>query len=175
MALAAGCALLVLGCSSNSAPAVADVAKAIVAGSMAQQEATATSGADYTVYSNYTVTGSGGTLTVTASNTSGSGSAVVSFTETPSSTYPWILTGTITFTNWYDTISGYTVSGTLSIKDTFNSPITYSISLTGSLSLKGGTIDTLSYNIVEATTNGVASPPTGTVTANGSQFNVSQL
>jgi hypothetical protein len=166
-ALVTGAALLVLGCSGNSAPSTTDVYKAFLGGLSAQSSVQSQPSSNYT-----TASYGSGTFTGTATNPAG-GTAVVSFTAPAPApgVFPWTTSGTITFTNWLDLITGYTVNGTLTIVDTLSSATNSSLTLTGNLSLTGGTIDTLKFNVVLTSTGGVPTM-SGTITANGYQFTV---
>ena len=114
---------------------------------------------------------------------SNGGSIVATYTSsTNPSSGPWSVTGTITFTNWVDTMSGYTINGTISLSESINAiegtyPETITETMTSNLTPTGGPISTLDCNISETITYTTSSNinitiNSGTVTANGYQYSL---
>lgn len=77
----------------------------------------------------------------------------------------------VTFSNWNDTTSGYTINGSFTITLTGTQTAMVQ-NCTGSITLSGGTITTLAMNY---SANTATQAVTGTITANGHDFNVADL
>ena len=184
MALFAGLAAMIvmifvfLGCS-NIAPSTADVTKAFMAMTIAQSSAPAANSVPYTK--------AGGVYTYSPgplSNPNGGSVTVVYTSNTnPGGGGPSTIAGTLTFSNWVDLSTGYTINGTVSLSETISDPSAYPITITGtingSFSLTGGPVSTLTCRIYESVSIPATLIPTitlaGTVTANGYPYDVTKL
>lgn len=177
IAAAIGTALLVFSCSNTPVPSTADVQKAFSAFNNADTSIETTD--NYSSPSSY---GSTNTLSQTVTNPSGTGQASLSFTANTSSS-PMTMSGSITFTNWTDPSSGYTLNGTIKLTETVtttSSSESITATITGTLNLSGGSISTLVYDVkenatIDMSTYNVTESFTGTVTANGHSFDASTI
>ncbi len=99
------------------------------------------------------------------------------------------LTATFSFTSWHDSATGYTINGTatavlesnIALNDTKTHPRIQTQTMTGTLSLSGGPISSLTANY---SIHSVDDPDdlegsgvffSGTITADGHSFDVSSL
>lgn len=133
---------------------------------------------DYTNSSNYN---SGNSYSTTVLNPlpNGSGSASFSFTTSDPSANPFQVSGSITFSNWTDPTSGYTINGTVNVSESLSmtsTTETITMTITGTLNLSGGSISTLVYDMTMTMDMSSTAPTfSGTITANGHPFDVSTL
>lgn len=153
-----GALLLTVSCSNGSVVTSADIKSAFEAYN--DGFVTAMGGSSSSTSSGATYTSSDGSVTITLTLSSGSSSSG---------------TETIVFKNYSDANTGYTVNGTITATFTGYSSGTgftnMSMTETGTLSLSGGPVTSLTFNITitDLTTY------SGTITANGSvSWDVSQ-
>lgn len=133
-------AIVVFGCASNpGAPSSADVKTAF------QVTANAGNAAYNTTPLTYTYSASGTSYTASGKSTQSSGGSIALSVDCPATNAsPLVTNGTIVFTNWIDSGSGYTINGTLNFSGTTSYtattiyPMTTALTLTGALTLKGG-------------------------------------
>jgi hypothetical protein len=177
LALVVALTLAVLGCTGagGTPPSSADAARALGAMGTAVGAAPAGESANYGTGNtcNEILVGANGTIQVSYTK-------VGDFTTGPAS-----MTGTMTFIDLHDPMTGYTFNGTVGISEaTTNAltsyPLTLTIGMTCNLTLTGGPVSTLSCNISESVTfSDSVTPPTfmisGTLTANGYTFDVTKL
>jgi hypothetical protein len=165
-------ALVLMGCPSGgaAAPSTADVSKAFSAMNTAQSYAPADSQSYY----------GAGTYSFGPLSGPNGGSVAITYTVSDPTQSTWTATGTLTFTNWVDTSTGYTINGTVSVSETITGPQSTAnaidATITCNLTLSGGTISTLSCNIHESITfTPLSVTLSGNVTANGFQYDVTKL
>ncbi len=175
-ALAASAAFALAGCSTGmSIPSKADASKALQAMTAAQDRTPP--------MSSQGTYGSGTTFFGVVPNPGGGGSAVVSYSASNPSSRSFTADGMLTFTNWYDPGTGYTINGTLTVMESVTGagslPETISATVSGDLTLSGGPVSTLSCDMTEtlaiSSLVSVSDSLSGTVTENGTTFDVSQL
>ena len=178
LALVVVATLAVMGCTGagGTPPSSADAAKAFAAmgsavGAAPQPDSVTYSGNTYT----QTVSGAhGGTILVSYSSFGDFNTGAAS------------MTGTLTFTNLYEPVTGYTFNGTVGISEATDRaltsfPLTITFGMTCNLTLTGGPISTLSCNFAESMTfypdkyTLSALTISGTLTANGSTFDITKL
>lgn len=177
LALVVVAMLAVTGCTGagGTPPSSADAARALAAMGAAVATAPAGESATYT----------GDTYTGTVSGAFG-GTILVSYSRIGDfATGAASMTGTLTFTNLYEPATGYTFNGTVGISEATDRrldsfPLTLTIGMTCNLTLTGGPISTLSCNISETMTFSdavtlSAFTASGTLTANGSTFDITRL
>jgi hypothetical protein len=164
-------AIVLIGCSpAGSGPGTSEVAKAMVT----MTSATTPGGAAKMDSATYTGN------SYTYSNTVGGGSVAVGYTlisGTPGAG-PWSASGTITYVNWYDSLTGYTINGTVNVTGSVSGttyPMTVGATMNASLTLSGGKVSSIACNISETVVLSDAVTmksytASGTVTADGFNY-----